>query len=115
MATEQRDTVARSLETIEGLISAAIAAETTRDMAMLASEAQAAAAGLKNYLETELDAGSFSNRDQVLLAHEALSEALTAAEKIALGTDVPSMRERVVGFRQELEVAILGLQDALQL
>jgi hypothetical protein len=102
---------------MQTFVDRALRAENTRDTATFAGYAQAAAVELKDFLQDGLDSNSLVNvdRGEVVHAIGAISQAVIDAEKVALGTDLSSMRQRVEDFKRALDEASGRVREALRL
>jgi hypothetical protein len=117
MVQQDNQKVERSLEQMRSLIDSALAAHDTRDAVRFASEAQAAAAGLKHYLDRGLDSDAYADIDSRAVRRGAddLSVAITTAEKVGLSIDPESAHRRVTDFKADLDSAMLRIRQALGL
>jgi hypothetical protein len=107
--------VEQRLHRLGKLIESALEAETTRDITTYAGYAQAAAVELQEFLRARIDDGAFEDHriPAVQSGADLLSQAAETAQKVGLGTDAPSMHQRVLDFKADLDRAISQVQRAM--
>ena len=115
--------VQSTLEALQSHIRDALLSTSTREMVEHNGRAQVSAVAAYEQIDTTLNgrrleyASDFGeprvDKRFVGAAQRALSEAISEAEKIALGTDVEGMRARVIDFKTRADFVDAYLRAAL--
>jgi hypothetical protein len=109
----------RMMNDLQKLLRSAILATNTRDMVQYSDDAQALAVNLKSGLaqmvddEDDEDGESNINPTLVRAAYDSTESALLDAQKVALGTTVDEMRDRLLAFKTWADWADAYLRAAL--
>jgi hypothetical protein len=109
-----------TMEALHAHLRAALLANNTRDAIGHAGAAQEAAAVVLRKLEQALrssdNRGSAlrdANPDMLRAAHSSMSIAVEAGERVALGTNIDQMRDRLIDFKTQVDYADAYLRVSL--